>query len=139
MSTTSDSPFNPTERMLRQFAAMWIAFFLAIAARIYSHGQRPLLTIVVAVLALTIGPLGFMWPRFIRPVFVGWMRLAYPIGWVVSRVVLGAIFYGMFTPVAWAFRLTGRDLLGLKSQPSVLTYWQAKPTATDKSQYLRQF
>jgi hypothetical protein len=94
---------------------------------------------VLAVLAVTVGLLGLTWPRRIKPVFVAWMALAFPIGWIVSRVILGLLFYGLFTPVAWILRLKGRDELGLKRQPEATTYWHRKPSATDKSQYLRQF
>jgi len=131
--------FNPSDRVLRQFAALWIVFFLAIAARQEYHHQRHTVAIVLAVLAVTIGPLGLAWPRIIRPVFTGWMRVTYPIGWVVSRVVLGIIFYGLFTPVAWLFRIMGRDALMLKPRPDSGTYWCPKPSASDKAQYMRQF
>ena len=83
---------NPSDRMLRQFAGIWIIFFGAIAFRQLSHHNRPMVALVLAALALTVGPLGVIWPRWIKPVFVGWMTLAYPIGWVVSRVVLGIVF-----------------------------------------------
>ena len=125
--------------MLRQFAAMWIVFFGGIAARQQFVLHRPIPAAILAVLAVTVGPMGLAWPRAIRPVFVGWMTLAYPIGWVVSRTVLGVAFYFLFTPVAWVFRLIGRDALELKSQPAATTYWHSKPTVTDKSAYLRQF
>ena len=139
MSTIDNSPFRPTERMLRQFAAMWIVFFGGIAAWQQFVLHRPTLALVLAVLAGTVGPLGIAWPRAIKPVFVGWMALAYPIGWVVSRIVLGSIFYLLFTPVSWAFRLIGRDALELKSRPTATTYWHSWPKASDKSTYLRQF
>jgi hypothetical protein len=137
--SAGNKAFTPTERMLRQFAAIWIAFFGAIAARQEFHHHRHVLGIALAVLAVTVGPLGFVWPRAIKPVFVGWMALAYPIGWTFSRIVLGVIFYGLFTPVAWVFRLIGRDELALKSQPTAATYWRPKPGAVEQSQYLRQF
>jgi len=139
VSAGHNSPFNPTERMLRQFAAIWIVFFGAIAAWQRFHHHRETLAIVLAVLAVTVGPIGVAWPRAIRPIFVGWMTLAYPIGWTVSRIVLGAVFYGLFTPIGIVFRLMGRDELGLKRQPQAATYWQPKPRASDKAQYLRQF
>jgi|SRR5579863_3041415 len=139
MNAADRKLFNPTERMLRQFAALWVVFFLAIAARQELHHHRHVAAIILAVLAVTIGPLGMAWPRAIKPIFVGWMALAYPIGWTVSRIVLSIIFYGLFTPVAWVFRIMGRDALGLKSQPAATTYWRAKPAATDQAQYLRQF
>ena len=139
MNAANDNLFNPTDRMLRQFAAISIVFFGAIAARQEFHHHRHGLAIVFAVLAATIGPLGLAWPRVIKPVFIGWMALAHPIGWTVSRIVLGVIFYGLFTPVAWVFRLIGRDELALKSQPTAATYWRPKPGAVEQSQYLRQF
>jgi hypothetical protein len=138
MSHGPTDPFKPSDKMLRQFAVLWIGFFLLIAARFYYHG-RPTLALVVGVLAVTIGPLGLTLPKAIKPIFVGWMYLAFPIGWVVSRIVLGTIFYGIITPIAYVFRLTGRDALGLKPQPSAASYWHAKPVAPDKAQYLRQF
>jgi hypothetical protein len=125
--------------MLRQFAGIWIVFFGGIGAYQGFYHHRQTLGIVLAVLAVTIGPIGVMWPKTIKPIFVGWMTLAYPIGWTVSRIVLGAVFYGLFTPIAIVFRMMGRDELGLKRQPSAATYWQPKPRATDKTQYLRQF
>jgi RsiW-degrading membrane proteinase PrsW (M82 family) len=131
--------FHPTDRMLRQFAALWILFFLAIAARQEFQHHHHMAAVVLAALAVTVGPLGLAWPRGIRPIFIGWMGLAYPIGWTVSRIVLGIIFYGLFTPVAWIFRLIGRDELVLKAQPNAVTYWHSKPGAADKAQYMRQF
>jgi RsiW-degrading membrane proteinase PrsW (M82 family) len=139
MSTSQGNPFDPSNRLLRQFAGLWIVFFLAIAARQEFQHQRHVAAIVIAALAVTVGPLGLLFPRAIRPIFIGWMGLAYPIGWVVSRVVLGAIFYGLFTPVAWIFRMIGRDVLVLKARPAAATYWCPKPGAEDQSQYLRQF
>jgi hypothetical protein len=139
MSAANDNLFNPSDRMLRQFAAIAIVFFGAIAARQEFHHHRHGLATVFTVLAVTIGPLGLAWPRVIKPVFIGWMALAYPIGWTVSRIVLGGIFYGLFTPVAWVFRLIGRDELALKSQPTAATYWRPKPSAVEQSHYLRQF
>lgn len=133
------SLFNPTDRMLRQFAALWVIFFLAVAARQEFHHHRRGVAIALVVLAVTVGPLGLALPRMIKPIFIGWMALAYPIGWTVSRIVLGIIFYGLFTPVAWVFRMIGRDALMLKSRPNAPTYWQVKPGATDKAQYMRQF
>lgn len=124
--------------MLRQFAALWILFFGAIALRQYYH-PRPTVAIVLGVLALTIGPLGLASPRLIKPVFLGWMRAAYPIGWVVSRVVLSLIFYVVFTPVALFLRLTGRDALALKRQVSAGSYWRSRTEPVDKRQYLRQY
>ena len=139
MSTFHSGPFAPSDRLLRQFAWLWIAFFGAVAVRQELHYQRHLVAIAVGAIAITVGAVGLVYPRAIRPVFIGWMGLAYPIGWIVSRIILGAIFYGLLTPVACIFRLIGRDALFLKGRPEAGTYWRPKPRAEDQSQYLRQF
>jgi hypothetical protein len=131
--------FKPNDRMLRQFSGLWIAFFGAGAVLQRFVYDRPTAAAILAVLAVTVGPLGLAWPRAIKPVFIGWMALVFPVGWVVSRVILGVLFLGLFTPVAWIFRIAGRDALGLKRQLRAQTYWQPKPAASDKSTYLRQF
>jgi Saxitoxin biosynthesis operon protein SxtJ len=139
MNAADRNLFNPAKRVLRQFGALWIVFFAALAARQEFHHHAHLAAIVLAVLAVTVGPLGIAWPAAIKPVFVGWMALAYPIGWLVSRIVLGIIFYGLFTPLAWIFRIMGRDALALKPKPAAASYWHEKPAATDQAQYLHQF
>ena len=128
---------NPNDHTLRQFAGIWILFFGATALRQFQH-HRPVVAVALAVAALSVGLAGLVSPRWIRPVFVGWMTAAYPIGWAVSRIVLGIVFYGVFTPVALIFRLIGRDALVLKSRPAATTYWHSKPGSTDKKQYLHQ-
>jgi hypothetical protein len=139
MSAGHHKVFHPDERMLRHFAILWVIFFGGLAAwnQFYSH--RETLAMALAVLSVTVGPIGLVWPRAIRPVFLVWMILAYPIGWTVSRLVLGVLFYGLFTPIGVVFRLIGRDELGLKKQPAAASYWQQKRPADDKAQYLRQF
>src|SRR5215468_5655222 len=118
-----DNPFAPTPRMLRQFGGIWIVFFGAIGVWQGLHHERHGLGLALAVLAITIGPLGIAAPKLIRPVFIGWMTLAYVIDWIVSRIVLGILFYGLLTPVALILRARGRDELRLKPQPNAETYW----------------
>lgn len=139
MDALNRNPFAPTDRMLRQFAALLAVFFVAIAARQEFHQHRHTIATLLAALALTVAPLGLVRPRAIRPLFIASMAVAYPIGWVVSRLVLGVIFYGLFTPVAWLFRLAGRDALLLKPKPRAETYWSRKPSAANPAQYLHQF
>lgn len=53
-------------------------------------------------------------PRIITPLYKAWVWLGEKIGFVISRVILALIFFGIFTPLGLAFRLFGRDILGLK-------------------------
>ena len=50
-----------------------------------------------------------------------WMQLGHLIGIMVSPIVLGIIFFGLFTPIALFMRLSGRDELWLKFLKKQLT------------------
>jgi hypothetical protein len=135
----SDISFNPSRKMLRQFSGLWIVFFLFLA---YWQGylrDRPTVTWVLAILAVTVGPLGLLAPQIVRPIFVAWMVVAFPIGWTISRILLAVLFYAVFTPIGFIFRLIGRDALALKPHPASETYWTPKPTAASARSYFRQF
>ena len=134
----SDLPVKPSPRRLRQFAGLWTVFFGGLAAW---HGLVPgetRIALALSAMALTIGPAGVVWPAMIRPVFVGWLILAFPIGWVVSRVILVTLF-AFIIPVAVFFRLLDRDALQLRRRTDKTTYWTTKVAAENVRSYLRQF
>ena len=81
---------------------------------------------ILAVLALTIGPLGLVRPAWMRFIYVGWTVLAFPIGWTVSLIMLATMFFGLFTPIGLIFRLLGRDLLQRIRHPDLESYWVPK-------------
>ena len=135
----SDIPFDPSRATLRQFAGLWLVFFGGLALwQGLVRGQTGLATLC-AVLALTIGPLGLIRPGWIRPIYVGWMILAFPIGWTVSQVMLALMFYGLFMPIGLLFRLLGRDALHRTRRPEVESYWTPKPAPAGPKSYFRQF
>jgi hypothetical protein len=85
------------------------------------------------------GVLALVKPSFIRPIYVGAMVITFPIGWTVSRVLLGLIYYGLITPIALIFRLIGRDALSLKHHSETKTYWLPKVISTDPKRYFRMY
>jgi hypothetical protein len=136
----SDVIKPPPATTLRQFAGLCLVIFGGIAVwRAYS-GTVDGWTIGWAAAAVIIGGVGLVVPRAIRPVYQGWMVVAFPIGWTVSKVVLAAMLYLVFTPLALVFRLMGRDALDMRlRRPAGESYWKAKASARSGEEYLRQF
>lgn len=134
----SDISFQPAPRILRQFAAIWIVFFGGLAAWQEFVRANHTVAIIAAIIA-PIGVLGLLKPGLIRPVYVGAMILAFPIGWVISHVLLAIIFYGIFTPVGLIFKMIGRDLMNRAYDVQAKTYWTLKPVRSDARGYFRQF
>ena len=133
----SDIQFSPSNKTLRQFAGLFLAVFGSLALYEWRAGDDFRLALAYGIAAVTVGGLGLVWPRLVRPVFVGWSVVAFPIGWIVSTLVLGVLFYGIFTPIGLAFRAAGRDVLALRRQDAT-TYWKVKPAAKDPREYFRQ-
>src|ERR1035441_2168720 len=135
----SDLPLKPTARALQQFAGAWLIFFLAVGLyRYIARGQHQV-GIAVGVMAVVVGGLGLIKPAALRWLFVGATVLAFPIGWVVSQVMLAVMYYGILPPLALGFRFRGRDLLSRKPAPNRASFWSPKHTPDDMGAYFRQY
>ena len=135
----SDIQFHPPLKTLGSSPGLWLVFFGGLAAWQGIVSGRGTLALALAALALTVGLLGLLWPRVIRPVYVGWMVLAFPIGWTVSQAMLAVMFYGLFTPIGLLFRLIGRDPLHRARRPASRHTGAPKPSADDPRRYFKQF
>lgn len=133
----SDVVTRPAPKMLRQFAGLWLLVFGGSAAWRAFQGDVSTATQALAALAVLIGGLGLAYPPAMRWIFTGWMVLAFPIGWAVSRLMLAALFFLLFTPIAIVFRLMGRDALRLR-RPATDSYWTAKAQPKNVRDYFRQ-
>ena len=135
----SDLPLKPTGRVLRQFAAAWLIFFLAAGVhRYFARGEHEA-GVLLGVIAAVVGLAGLLRPATVRWLFVGATVAAFPIGWVVSQVMLAAMFYGIITPLALLFRIQGRDVLARKPAPDRPTFWLPKQTPKEMGTYFRQY
>lgn len=128
-----------TRSTLRQFAALWLVLFSALAASAFFRRNSPVAAGVFAVLAVAVGPIGLLKPEAIRPLFTGLVRLTQPIGSVVSRILLAVLLYGLFTPVALLFRAIGRDTMNRRFDRKRDTYWTPKKIPADPRRYFRPY
>ncbi len=148
MAGMIDIDFNPDERMLRQFGWVSLFGFGALAALAWTEklvfafglgeAREPVALGLLAVGVLA-AFLGLVAPRMNRFLFVGLMILAFPIGFVVSYVLLGFIFFGILTPVALGLRVVGHDPLQRKIDPAAESYWEPAAPAPPRKRYFRQY
>jgi hypothetical protein len=135
----SDIPTDPTPRTLRQFAALWLGLLGTMALWQWLARDRQALAALLAVLAIGVGSIGLVSPERVRLVYVGLIVATFPIGWVVSQLVLLVVFSLVFTPVSLVFRLIGRDVLGRGWVRDRASYWTPKPAPASVRDYFRQF
>ena len=135
-----DLDLNPSRKDLRVFgAAALVAFGGLGALNHWPWGGPTWLTLALAALGVVSALLALFRPGANRPLYVVLMIAVYPIGLVVSYVMLGVVFFGILTPVGLIFRLIGRDELSRRIDPDATTYWVDRPTNTDPKRYFRQF
>ncbi len=134
----SDIPFKPSSTTLRWFGGVGALILAGLAGLRFVHADATS-ALVLAGLALVVGLVTCVYPSALRPVFVGWMIITYPLNWTVSQVLLACVFYCIFAPLGLFLRLIGRDDLALRTRGRPDTYWTAKPTAEDVRRYFRQF
>ena len=63
-----------------------------------------------------------VYPRSLGPVYRLWMKVGMVLGAINSRIILGFLFFFMFTPLATVFRLIRRDVLKKNLDASLKTY-----------------
>ena len=129
--------WNPTRRELRQFGGL-LALLLGVLA-FWNRAAGTTVLIVCGSLLLLVALLAWLRPSWLRPVYVTWMCLAFPIGWVVSHLLLAAIFYLLLTPLGWLLSLGGYDPLRRRWDRSLDSYWESRKLSADPRRYFRQF
>lgn len=77
-------------------------------------------------------------PRLRRPMFVGWSYLTFPLGWLLSHLILLIVFWLVLTPIGLIVRLTGHDSLNRRFDRSATTYWSKRESIEGVSRYFRQ-
>ncbi|MEM1054692.1 MAG: SxtJ family membrane protein [Bacteroidota bacterium] len=71
----------------------------------------------------TLIALGTLVPVLLRPVYRVWMTLAFAMGFVMTRVLLTLVLYGLVTPIGAIMRLLGKDPLPKRPDASMDSYW----------------
>lgn len=106
---------------LRKFAiTVFCALGILGAVFLWRRGESGYLFWIIGVALLG---LGLMKPRLLGPIHKVWMRLAFLIGFVMTHLILAAMYYLVFTPMGLVMRIFGRDPLRLKQDENAESYW----------------
>ena len=95
--------------------------------------------VAIWTIAIVGSAFGLAWPRGIKPIYVGWMVAAFPIGWTISQVLLALVYFVVFTAFGLVSRALGRDPLGRKLDRDASTYWVRRGQPAGIERYFKQF
>jgi len=148
MAKLVEIDFNPSEKTLRQFGVIAFVGFGILAALayyeklIFSFGLGDARMTVVWVFA-ALGSIALLFslvaPKANRWLFVGLTLLAFPIGFVLSYVIMGTLYFLIIGPIAVLLRLFGRDSMHRTYDPDADSYWSSARPARDKESYFHQY
>ncbi|MCR5220372.1 MAG: hypothetical protein K6E31_05180 [bacterium] len=131
---------HPSSEQLRDFGGIALCMTNIIGLGLLWVGKIGLRGLVVCCLTgVVLYLLSRIRPVLLKPIYIALMLAGFPVGWLVSRVVLAFFYFGILTPLGLLFRLLHRDPLHLGWQPDVSSYWQVcrKPRAA--KDYFQQF
>jgi hypothetical protein len=66
--------------------------------------------------------LGLALPSSLKHIHRIWMKIGHVLGYINTRILLGAIFYGMITPMGVIMRLFGKDPMHRTLESGADTY-----------------
>ncbi len=130
---------EPTSRELRWFGLMLAAFAAVLGGLVLYLSGSWLGTGTIWALGCLLALVYYGLPPTRYLLFRLWMGLFFPIGWLISHLLMAAVYHLLITPVALGMRLAGRDILGKSFDPSAKTYWTAVEAKPDPSRYFQQF
>ncbi|MEM1084356.1 MAG: SxtJ family membrane protein [Verrucomicrobiota bacterium] len=131
---------NPERKKLNQFGWVWLGFLVFFGLLAWFKWENQTVAKVLWTLSVVIPVIGWIFPAFMRLVFLGLTYAVWPIGFVVSHLILAAVFYLIFTPIGLLVRLIGHDPMRRKLEPDAETYWIKRPDGEPEvKSYFRQF
>ena len=134
-----DINHNPSRRELIYFGLLLVVFFGLVGALVLWRAQSPSAARIIWSLGALLGSVYFAIHPLRRPLYIGWMSVAYPIGWTTSHLILGIIFFLVLMPIGVLLRLWGYDPMQRQFEPEVSSYWVSYTPHDDTARYFRQF
>src|ERR1051326_6586841 len=97
------------ERDLRKFGLMVGGAFVLLGLLFFLRHKSSYPFFIGAGAILIV--LGATWPRALKFIYIGWMALAFTLGFIMSNVILTLFFFLLVTPIGLLSRLFGKDFL----------------------------
>ena len=130
---------NPSRKQLALFGLLWLVFFSFWGAAAWRDSGKNWLALLLWSIALVIPVAGIIRSEVLRAVFVLASYITFPIGWILSSVVLAVLYCPVLTPIGVLLRLTGYDPMKRRFDRTAKTYWLARNADTETERYFKQF
>jgi len=106
----------------KKFGSFFAAVFLVAATYFYINNASSSVVSTLSVVGLSFLVATLVNPDVLLPLNKLWMRFGLLLGMIISPIVMGIIFFGLFTPMSLTMRLFRRDELRLRFK-NKKTHW----------------
>lgn len=130
---------NPSRRELGWFGVSMTAVLAVLGGIAYWRFHAPVVAQVFGIASLLTAVLYLTIPAARRPLYLIWMFATYPIGWLLSHVILAVAYFLVITPIGLLMRICGYDPMQRQIDHSTRSYWIPRPASRESSSYFRQF
>ncbi len=121
----------------RKFGFLFAFVFLIISGYFYLNNTTNV-AYIFFILAFVFYLVASLKAIILLPLNNLWMRFGLLLSMIVSPIVLGIIFFGLFTPIAFFMRLSGRDELRLKLSKKA-SHWISRSGPLKSESFKQQF
>ena len=105
----------------RSFGLLFFIVFLAFALwPLTKKGEINLYLISIALIFLILGLLN---SKILTPLNKSWIKLGDLLGRIIAPIVMGIVYFIILTPISLLVRLFGKDLIGMKYNNNLKSYW----------------
>ena len=130
--------FSEIELPSNRKFGFFFTFVFAVAAAYFFYAANITWAYVFGAAALIFLLITLIKSHALLPLNKLWMRFGLLLGMIVSPIVLGIIFFGLFAPIAMLMRLSGRDELRLKFSQKA-SHWITRSEPIKSDSFKHQF
>ena len=129
---------QPTQPALRKFGLTVGGVFLLLGTVSWWRGHE-VAPLVMWTLGVPLVILGAIAPSLLGPVERAWMAMAEVLGWINTRLILGAVYFLIVTPMGLVRRWRG-DPLDRRMRDGQTSNWvRREQRPVDPARYRHQF
>ena len=122
----------------RKFGFFFFLVFLLVSIYFYSN-EKSLPFYIFFIISFLFLIITIIKDKLLLPLNKMWMKLGLLLGRIVSPIILGIMFFALFTPVAFVLKLFKRDELQLQFNKNKISYWTLRKTTITKDSFKLQF
>jgi len=105
----------------RSFGILFFIVFLILGLYPTLKGNSPNIYLISISIPFII--LGIINSKILTPLSNAWIKLGEILGIIIAPIVMAIIYFFILTPISLIVRIFGKDLLSIKFDKQVNTYW----------------